>query len=135
MARSVSIKIPLVNNSKSNPSLLNQQRSLLLFYSAIKSEKAKQKYNEYLENFRSYFIIKNHDKLAQIEPKELQEVIEDYVMYYKSKNKSASLISGKMSALRLFFSMNDVILNWDKIRKMLLNYQFNLLIFLNLHRV
>ena len=119
MVTSVSSRKPLVNNSKSNPNLLNQQRSLLLFYSAIKSEKTKQKYNEYLEDFRSYFIIKNHDKLSQIEPKKLQEMIEDYVMYYKSKNKSASLISGKMSALRLFFSMNDVIINWDKIRKMI----------------
>jgi len=118
MVGSVFSQKPLVNNSKSNPSLLNQQRSLLLFYSAIKSEKTKQQYENYLEEFRNYFIIKNYDKLAQIEPKKLQEMIEDFIMYHKSKNKSASYISGKVCALRLFLSMNDVILNWDKIRKM-----------------
>jgi len=37
----------------------------------------------------------------------------------KNQNKSASFIAGKISALKLFFSMNDVILNWDKLRKML----------------
>jgi len=119
VVRSVSSQKPLVNYSKSNPSLLNQQRSLLLFYSAIKSEKTKKQYEIFLDKFRSYFIIKNYDKLVQIEPKKLQEMIEDFVMYDKSNNKSASYISGKVSALKLFFSMNDVILNWDKIRKML----------------
>ena len=119
MVRSVSSQKPLVNNSKLNSNLLNQQRSLLLFYSAIKSEKTKQQYENYLDEFRSHFIIKNSDKLVQIEPKKLQEMIEDFIMYDKSKNKSASYIAGKVSALKLFFSMNDVILNWDKIRKML----------------
>ncbi len=46
-------------------------------------------------------------------------MIEDFVMYDKSKEKSASYIIGKVCALKLFFSMNDVILNWDKIRKMI----------------
>jgi len=119
MVRSVSSQKPLVNSSKTNTNLLNQQRSLLLFYSAIKSDKTKIQYEIYLEEFLKYFIIKNYDKLSQIEPKKLQEMIEDYVMYFKSKNNSASYIAGKVSALKLFFSMNDVILNWDKIRKML----------------
>jgi len=119
MVRSVSSEKPLVNYSKTDTNLLNQQRSLLLFYSAIKSDKTKIQYEIYLEEFRKYFIIKNYDKLSQIDPKKLQEMIEDYVMYFKSKNNSASYIAGKVSALKLFFSMNDVILNWDKIRKML----------------
>jgi len=109
----------LVNNSKNTLSLLNQQRSLLLFYSAIKSEKTKQQYARYLDEFRRYFIIKDYDKLSRIDSKKLQEMIEDFIIYHKSKNKSASFIAGKISALKLFFSMNDVLLNWDKLRKML----------------
>ncbi len=119
MVRSVSSEKPLVNSSKFSINSLNQQRSLLLFYSAIKSDKTKKQYDTFLDEFRKYFIIKNYDKLSQIDPKKLQEMIEDYVMYDKSRNKSASYISGKVSALKLFFSMNDVILNWVKIRKML----------------
>ena len=119
MVRSVSQKKPLVNYSKSYSNLLSNQRSLLLFYSGIKTEKTKLQYEKYLKEFLNYFIIKNYDKLAQIEPKKLQEMIEDFIMYNKSKNKSASYISGKVYALKLFFSMNDVILNWDKIKKMI----------------
>jgi len=115
----VSNREQLVNTKKIRSSSLNQQRSLLLFYSAIKSEKTKKQYDRYLEDFRRYFMIKNYDKLSQIESKKLQEMVEDFVMYHKSQNKSASFIAGKISALKLFFSMNDIILNWDKLRKML----------------
>ena len=119
MPKLVSNREQLVNTKKIRSSSLNQQRSLLLFYSAIKSEKTKKQYDRYLEDFRRYFMIKNYDKLSQIESKKLQEMIEDFVMYHKSQNKSASFIAGKISALKLFFSMNDIILNWDKLRKML----------------
>jgi site-specific recombinase XerD len=98
---------------------MTHQRTLLLFYSGIKSENTKKQYERYLDDFLKYFMIKNYDKLSQIEPKKLQEMVEDFIMYYRNQNKSASLIAGKVSALKLFFSMNDVILNWDKLRKML----------------
>ena len=98
---------------------MTHQRTLLLFYSGIKSDATKKQYERYLDDFLKYFMIKNYDKLSQMEPKKLQEMVEDFVIYYRNQNKSASLIAGKVSALRLFFSMNDVILNWDKLRKML----------------
>jgi len=119
VVRSVSQKKPLVNYSKTKQTSLTHQRSLLLFYSAIKSDKTKFHYENYLNEFLSHFIIKNYEKLVQIPQKKLQEMIEDFVMYNKSKQKSASYIIGKICALKLFFSMNDVILNWDKIRKMI----------------
>jgi len=119
VVRSVSSEKPLVNRQNPKPTLLNQQRSLLLFYSAIRSEQTKLKYEGYLAEFLRFFIIKSFDNLVSIEQKKLQEMIEDFIMYDKSKNKSASYIAGKVSALKLFFSMNDIILNWDKIRKMI----------------
>ena len=119
MVRSVSQEKPLLNRSKSKLNLLSHQRSLLLFYSAIKSDKTKIKYESFVDTFLRYFIIKSYDKLVQIEPKKLQEMIEDFIIYYKSTNKSASSVAGKVSALKLFFSMNDIILNWDKIRRMI----------------
>lgn len=119
MVESVFSKKPLVNSSKISLNSLNQQRSLLLFHSGIKSEMTKKHYSYYLDEFRQYFIIKNHDKLLEIKPKKLQEMVEDFVIYEKSRNKSASYIAGKICALKLFFSMNDVILNWNKLQKML----------------
>ena len=119
MVESVFSKKPLVNSSKISSNSLNQQRSLLLFYSGIKSETTKKHYSYYLDEFRQHFIIKNHDKLLEIKPKKLQEMVEDFVIYEKSRHKSASYIAGKICALNLFFSMNDVILNWNKLQKML----------------
>ena len=79
----------------------------------------KKHYSNYLDEFRRYFIIKDYDKLLSIEQKKLQEMVEDFVIYHKSRSLSASFIAGKICALKLFFSMNDVILNWNKLNKML----------------
>ena len=117
--KSVSKMERIPNSPKSYNNSLNQQRSLILFHSAIKSPKTKQQYQTYLNDFLKYFLIKSHDKLIQIESKKLQEMIEDYVIYHKNKGCSASLIAGKLAALKLFFSMNDILVNWDKVRKML----------------
>jgi len=119
MVGSVSIRKPLVNRNTSYLNSLNQQRSLLLFYSGIKSEMTKKHYSNYLDEFRRHFIIKDYDKLVSIEQKKLQEMVEDFVIYHKSRRLSASFIAGKICALKLFFSMNDVILNWNKLNKML----------------
>ena len=98
---------------------MNQQRSLLLFYSGIKSEMTKKHYSYYLDEFRQYFIIKDYDKLLSIKQKKLQEMVEDFIINHKSRHISASYIAGKICALKLFFSMNDIILNWNKLNKML----------------
>jgi len=79
----------------------------------------KKHYSNYLDEFRRHFIIKDYDKLLSIEQKKLQEMVEDFVIYHKSRSLSASFIAGKICALKLFFSMNDVILNWNKLNKML----------------
>ena len=112
-------KRPLVksNNSKQNTM---QQRSILLFNSSIKSEKTRKHYIMFVDEFKDHFIIKSYDKLVAIEPKKLQEMLETFVMYQNANNHSLSYINGKLSALKLFFGMNDVVsLNWLKLRKML----------------
>ena len=119
MVESVFSKRPSVNTQKSRINSLNQQRSLILFYSGIKAKLTKMHYSNYLDEFREYFIIKDYDKLLEIEQKKLQEMVEDFVIYHKSRGISASFIAAKLCALKLFFSMNDVILNWNKLNKML----------------
>ena len=97
-----------------------QQHSVLLFNSAIKSEKTRKLYIMYVNNFKDHFIIKSFDDLITIEPKKIQEMLENFVMYENQQGHSFGYINGKLSALRLFFGMNDVVaLNWLKLRKML----------------
>jgi len=64
MVGSVSSRKPLVNSHKSVTHSMTHQRTLLLFYSGIKSEKTKKQYENYLDDFRRYFMIKNYDKLS-----------------------------------------------------------------------
>jgi len=109
---------PLVNSAKSNLNSM-QQRSFILFDSAIKSPKTRESYIGYLNEFRDFFIIKSYDKLIEIEPKKLQEMLENFIISQTKQGLSLSYINGKISALKLFFAMNDIVaLNWIKLSKM-----------------
>ena len=111
-------KRPLVKNTKSAKTSM-QQRSLVLFDSGIKSPKTRDSYIGYLNEFRDFFIIKSYDSLIEIEPKKLQEMLENFMMYQKNRGLSLSYINSKVAALKLFFAMNDVVaLNWIKLSKM-----------------
>ena len=95
------------------------QRSITIFHSAIKSEQTKKNYDKLLRYFQKYYIIKDFDSLISIDSKKLQTMIEDYVMYLRSENKSHAMINGTLCSLNLFFSMNDVTMNWKKLKKLL----------------
>ena len=56
---------------------------MLLFEQAIKLEATKTAYKYHLEKFLDWTKIKNYDGLLQAPPKQIQELIEDYVMHLK----------------------------------------------------
>ena len=116
MKRLVPFRKPLVKSSGIRD--IPMQRSVILFHSAIKSEKTKTLYMKTLEKFREHFIIKDYDSLVSIDSKKLQEMIEDYVLYLRSKNSSYGSVHNVICSLKLFYSMNDIICNWFKINKM-----------------
>ena len=111
-------KRPIVKSSKSAKNSM-QQRSLVLFRSGIKTQRTRESYIGYLNEFRDFFIIKSYDKLIEIEPKKLQEMLENFIISQTKQGLSLSYINGKISALKLFFAMNDIVaLNWIKLSKM-----------------
>ena len=73
-----------------------QQHSVLLFNSAIKSEKTRKLYIMYVNGFKDHFIIKSFDDLITIEPKKIQEMLENFVMYQNQQGlrKDVILIHG-----------------------------------------
>ena len=73
-------KRPLVKNAKSAKTSM-QQCSLVLFDSEIKKKKTRDSYIGYLNEFRDFFIIKSYDSIIEIEPKKLQEMLENFMMY------------------------------------------------------
>ncbi len=118
MVRSVSSQKPLVNSDRSNQSSMHQ-RSLILFHSAIKSDRTKHQYDYHLKQFKEYFIIKSYDDLAQITPKKIQIMIEDFMLHTKDSGYGYGTMNGILCSLKLFLSMNDVVINWVKLKKML----------------
>jgi len=118
MKRSVVSGKPFVKSSDIRDIPMSQ-RSLIIFHSAIKSEQTKKNYDKLLRYFRRYYIIKDYDSLLSIDSKKLQIMVEDYVMYLRSEDKSYSMINGTICSLDLFFSMNDITLNWKKLKKLL----------------
>jgi len=79
------------------------ERSLVLYYSAIRSEKTKENYSMHLDKFKEHFIIKDFDSLTKIKPQKIQEMIEDYVLYLRNQGKSRSTIKNMISSLRVSF--------------------------------
>ena len=94
-----------------------QINSMALFHSAIKSSKTKIGYDFALKQFLEHYQIKSNE-LIEVESKEIQKMLEQYTLFLREKEKSPSTIKTFYCALNLFLSMNDVIINWVKIRKM-----------------
>jgi integrase/recombinase XerD len=93
------------------------KRSLLVFESAIKSDATRKQYSYYLHRFLKWSKIADHDELLSLKDSFLQTLLEDYLFYLK-KSISPNSIAPIFAALELFFSMNDKVLNFKKIRKM-----------------
>ena len=94
------------------------QRSITIFSHAISSEATKKSYFYQLKRFKEFYKIRDYDSLITIEPKKLQVMIEDYIMN-RSTNLERGSLRHSLSALELFFSMNDVVLNWKKSPKLI----------------
>ncbi|MEE9241534.1 MAG: hypothetical protein V3U12_00055, partial [Nitrosopumilaceae archaeon] len=83
----------------------------------MKTEATKEAYQFQLNRFLKFYHIKDHDSLLITDKEKLQEMLEDYLFELK-KTLSKASIQNAFFALELFFSMNDVVLNFKKIRKM-----------------
>jgi integrase len=88
-----------------------------MFMSALHTESTKHQYLYLLDKYLRYSGKSTYDELIQDDPKNIQKDLEDYLLELKEAS-SLSAITVQFYALFLFFSMNDVILNTAKIRKM-----------------
>ncbi len=92
------------------------QRSLLVFQNTLNSEVTIKQYTWYLNKFIDFYKLKDFDSIIKIEPRKLQEMIEDYIMDLKKKY-SPNSIPMFFYPLQSFFEANDVELKWRKIKK------------------
>lgn len=85
-----------------------------IFLDSLKSEHTKSQYSYHLTRFNKY----NHNKdLLQL--KNPTKIIIEYLLSMKKERLSFSYRSLALSTIKHYFDMNDVLLNWAKIRKFL----------------
>ena len=93
------------------------QRSLLVFGESLQTDATRKAYLYQLEQFRKWAMIRDYDSLLQGPPKAIQELLQDYIIHLKNKVKPNS-IPIYFAPIELFYVMNDVVINYKKLRKL-----------------
>jgi integrase len=102
-------------------------RSYQLFRSAIHSEKTLQLYRHHLFHFCDFAQMTTEEIVSKYgKDKEfikLQQLTEDYILLLQTKVQNGEITAGtcnvSLPPVKLFCEMNDIILNWRKINKLL----------------
>ena len=110
-------KVCYIDGKQRERMFKNKGRAILLFESAIKSVQTRKVYGICLGKFLKWTGIKSFDELTALKPQTLQIMVEDYIIYLR-KHLNPNSIPPQFAPIELFFSMNDIALNWKKIRKL-----------------
>lgn len=91
-------------------------RCELVFFESIKSQATKKTYQDGINSFLK--TVKLNDISEILTMSNHQSSVENYVIYMKNRISRNSL-KAYLSGIKLFLEMNDISLNWTKIRKLL----------------
>ena len=93
------------------------ERSLLLFQHSVKSRDTFTEYHKRLVLFKKYTECKTFDELSRIDAKDLQAILENYIISLKNK-MNPNGIPVHFYAVKSFLEVNDVDLRWKKITRL-----------------
>ncbi|WKT58106.1 site-specific integrase [Candidatus Nitrosotenuis chungbukensis] len=102
---------------------MTKSRALEMFFESIKSPATRKAYDYQLNIFKKHFKFRTIESILKIESKQIQIYIEDYIIHLKRKGLSRSYINQGICAIQLFLVMNDIVLNWKKLKKLLANIE------------
>lgn len=86
------------------------------FIDACRSPHTCYQYHKAIEYFMSYLRVpqQEYSKLLEPDPRIIQANIIDYISFLR-KSKSSASIMMYLSAIRKFYMLNDISLNWERI--------------------
>jgi len=93
------------------------QRSLRLFQNCVGSQETAKQYKWYLDRFIQFYKLRDYDSMLTMELKQIQIMVEDYVMDLKNKLNPNSIPSYTYPILT-FFEANDIELKSKKIKRL-----------------
>jgi integrase len=96
---------------------MSQQHSLALFHESLQSKHSRLAYTYLVKVFREYHDIKSFDAILEISHKEIQKMVETYVIHIK-KSINPNTVPTYMNPIKTFLEINDVDLNWRKIKRL-----------------
>jgi len=91
------------------------------FYEAIRENTTRKTYQIYIKQFLDY-AHENYDSLVKLSQSEIEDLVFNYVIHLKDLTEKTGKPSPNsyniMTApIRLFLEMNDILLNWTKIKR------------------
>jgi hypothetical protein len=86
------------------------------FANAIRTSKTKILYNLALSKFLTFCDVDNVDILITIDSRLTVARLIDFVVYEKEKGTSYGSICAYLAGIRKSYELNDVVLNWKKIK-------------------
>ena len=96
---------------------MKQQHSLILFHESLQSEHSRSTYTYLVKLFREYHDIKSFDAILEIDHKEIQKLVETYVIHIK-KSINPNTVPTYINPIKTFLEINDIDLNWRKIKRL-----------------
>ena len=90
---------------------------MMLFEATIKSKATLQTYQVHLRKLLEYSKIKDYDSLITLKPKEIQMLLEDYLLFLRKK-LSGNSIPSIFSCYQSFFSYHVDGVNFKRIKRM-----------------
>lgn len=85
------------------------------FLEVIHNKRTRQEYTSCLRLFMEHYQITEYEELLKISTEQVGDMIIQYILLMKKKGLSEGLITQRIAALRKFFIVNQMNLNWDYI--------------------
>lgn len=96
-------------------------RCIRLMEQSVKSEVTRKSYKRELRIFLEFTKLKDYDELINLQPKNLQIHLENYILHLKKRYEKGDLRARSfippIAAIESFCVQNDVILNFKKVKK------------------
>ena len=89
-----------------------------LFLAGLKTQATKDNYMGNLEYFKKWLDVETFQDIIDLEPKQLQRKVEEYILYRRKINHPNS-VGGYYHPIQTFLEMNDVLINFKKMRRLL----------------
>jgi site-specific recombinase XerD len=94
------------------------QTAYRYFVDTCRSEATRKAYVRALRFFMDYLKLPSYeyDKLLDKDPKIIQMEICDYITYLRKRGRASASVTTYLAALAKFYVMNDITLNWKRIK-------------------